>query len=62
MNAGPFYKFATPLGEYACNLTSVYKRPNHEARNLWVPLINPADPKFIHAYLKMDLFVYGEFD
>ena len=62
MSSNKFYKFPDFIGQYACNLTTIYKRPNHELRNKWVALIRPNKPRAVFGYLKFEAFVVGEGD
>ena len=62
MHKPPFYKFPELIGEFSCNLSSIYNLPRHECRNKWLVLMRPNKAKVIYGFLKIDVFVIGEGD
>lgn len=53
------------IGEYAINLSTLYKNANHEYYNVWLCLTNPEfdeDADTTQGYLLVDCFIIGEGD
>lgn len=53
------------IGNYAINLSTLYKNPNHEYFNMWLCLSNPDledDADSAQWYLLVDCFIIAEWD